>query len=553
MEIVNSRVFFLVLTIILFISCSEGDNDITNQQPSGFETVVSEIKATSALLKWNESIDPQGSTVFYDVFLESVKVIDNTTDLTFAFNDLEENTSYTGEVVASDPEGNTVSESFAFETSLNQPPTGFSVSVNYVDPFYTRIEWNASVDPEGESIRYEVYLQNELIGETPDDLYYILPELKGLTFYSGKVIAFDESGKSEESQFSFSTGLKVYSDNPDLDTQDKINDFGSKGYNVIEDNLTIGSNNFLTNVIDLTPLKDIQSISGDLLIKNTLCTNLIGLENLKSSYQYTNLTIESNDQLINLDGLEGFSSLHEVYIVDNEKLTHIEGLSKLSSISNYISIILNPSLNSIQGLRNLESVSNRLNISNNDSLIALDGLQNIITTGEIEIIANDNLQTLNGLDNLGFCSSLIISENISLSDLTALSNLSTAGSLSITDSPSLISLQGLNNLVQISHTVRIARNSNLETLSGIENIVFPNSYHELVIWENEKITNLNPLENYTFKKGKVTIYFNSNLTDFCGITKLVTEIEDFINDYNFASNNGYNPQESDILNGNCSL
>jgi hypothetical protein len=117
-------------------------------------------------------------------------------------------------------------------------------------------------------------------------------------------------------------------------------------------------------------------------------------------------------------------------------------------------------------------------------------------------------------------------------------------------------LSGLENLTNINHTLTIARNQGLLTLEGIENIVFSNNsanYHSLTIWENINITNLNPLSNFSYNRGKINIDFNSKLTDLCGLTKIISEINDFINDYNFASNNAYNPSEIDILNGNCSI
>ena len=94
----------------------------------------------------------------------------------------------------------------------------------------------------------------------------------------------------------------------------------------------------------------------------------------------------------------------------------------------------------------------------------------------------------------------------------------------------------------------------------MKNVVFYNNnpnpqyaYHDIVIVENNHITHLDALANYTFNRGQITINDNLNLSNFCGLTKIISEIEYFLNEEVYVANNAFNPSKQDMLNGNCSL
>lgn len=562
METVVIKKYFklLILTTLIFSSCSGNDegDDTENQPPSEFLVEVTSVLETSAIINWSLSEDPEGSTVFYDVYLDEVKLIDNITELTFAFEDLTPNTSYSGEVVASDPEGNTQTSSFNFETTNNQPPTSFNVSVTSTNPFYPQLEWTESLDPEGGNISYNIYLDDLMVAEGINNLNYSLPVLKGLTDYSGFVEAVDEQGKTTEATFTFATLIKIYDGDLLLENQSMVASFGEDGYNEIDGSLNIGTlQENSTDITDLSALQSITVVNGNISIRHTMCTDFAGLENIDTTYAFAKLTIENNDQLINCNGLNSITSLNMVYIADNDELTSLEGLTSLHTITNYLWIVLNPNLSSLSGLQNLQTISFNLDIVNNNSLTSLLGLENITSLNELDVVDNDSLESLNGLNNLVSCSSsLNIADNPLLQNLNGLSSVSSVISLHITDNPLLSNLNGLENLTDVNHTLQISRNSGLVSLDGIQNVVFSDNqanYHVITIWENENITNLDPLANYTYNRGLINIKLNTQLTDLCGLTTIISEIEDFINDYNFATNNGYNPSEMDILNGNCSL
>lgn len=551
------RSAFVVVFLILVQSCSDNDSGNENSSPSIFQVQILDVSFNEVTIEWEESTDPEGSTVFYDIFLESVKLEDNVTQLNYTFENLLEGVQYSGEIVASDPEGNTTSAEFSFDTSINQPPSNFTIWAATNDPFSTRIEWEESTDPEGGSIVYNFYLDDVLLSENINQLYYYLPELKGLTSYSIKIEAIDQEGKITEEHYSFTSNMKIYDGNLTLDNQTLVDDFGNAGYNGIDGNLTIGSNGGnLTNISNLSLLESISFVNGDLKLRNTECVNFFGLQNVEITSNYAVFEIYNNDLLLSLNGLNGIQSVDGVDISSNDLLTNLNGLENLTTITNYLFVSNNSSLNSLSGLQNLNLVYLHLSIGNNDNLTSLEGLEQITSSGRVGISNNDALLTLQGLHNLTSCSSVTLEDNNSLNTLVGLSSLGSLDKLSIRNCPSLVDLNGLQNLTEVNRNISIHDNVGLLTLDGIENVVFTDNsvnLHEIVIWGNINITDLDPLQNYTFNRGEINIIANTSLTDLCGLTTLITNIDDFINDYNFAVGNAYNPSETDILSGNCSL
>lgn len=541
--------------IILGCSNNEGSG---NSSPSEFEVTVSDITFTEAKLNWTESQDPEGNTVFYDIYLNSEKLADNITDLSYILNDLEEGVMYSGNIVASDPDGNETIVIFSFETSVNQPPTAFNVTVVTKDPLYSRINWTESQDPEGGSIIYNVYLKDELIGERVTNLYFFFQDLKGITSYSGYVEAIDPDGKTFISNFSFFTELKVYDRDIRLENQSEVNNFGASCYNKIEGNLIIGSTNTnLTDISNLESLNTIKSITGDIFyVRKTICENLNGLENIKPEHTYTRLTIQENNELINVNGLDAIQTIHELNISQNEKLLKIDGLKNLTTVTNDIYINNNFSLNSIIGLSNLNSIAD-LTISGTNGLTNLKGLENVRYIRTLELFRNDGLISIEGLNNLEECSAgVYITNNNALIDFTYFSNLNSVHGLYIDGNMQLKDLSGLENLVQVKRDIVILRNENLESLNGINNIGFSGGtprLYKIAISNNDKITNLDALENVTLEDGRLYVALNPELVNLCGLTKLIKKIDsEGLSTTTTIEDNKFNPTFQDILDGNCS-
>lgn len=555
MESVNLKTLLLFVFCIVFtISCSTEPEMETNKAPLNFEVTTENITATSANLKWTVSQDPEGSTVFYDVFLEDEKVIDNSRNLFFYFENLEEGKSYDGKVVASDPEGNTTIQNFSFTTLTNEGPSAFSLQINHVDHNYTKVTWSESVDPEGGMVVYEIALNGSVLAEGLEEREYLLPELKGLTTYNVTINATDINNKLTTAQKSFSTQLKVFDNDIRFDNQYEIDEFGTKGYNQIEGDIFIGSTINLTDINDLTPLETITYLRGNLTITRTQCQNLNGLEAISDHWFFTEIKIYDNQELLEINGLKGFVRPYYVYINTNPKLASIEGLSNMTGAVKEVTISGNDALINLEGLRNLSEIPN-VQISGNDKLVDLTGLEKLVSVTEgIYIFQNEQLSSAKGLNNLKTGGAIYFDRNPNLQSISDLSNLEAVRSFEIVQSPLLSNLNGLENLTEVTLALRLIGNTGLTSLEGIENVEFKNNdrnFYYFSIVESPLITNLNPLQNYSIPSGNINFRENTNLSNFCGIDKLARDFNDDIGDSFSIRSNGYNPSRQDIIDGNC--
>src|SRR5690554_1899256 len=155
----------------------------------------------------------------------------------------------------------------------------------------------------------------------------------------------------------FTLGLKAQcpAGNIIFTTQAQIDAFATNYPNCTEvsGNLTIQG----ANITDLTPLSNLTSIGGYLVIyNNSNLTNLDGLSNLTSVGGY--LDIYSNLSLTNLDGLSNLTSVGEFLSINsNSNLTNLDGLSNLTSVGADLVIYSNYSLTDISGLQNIDPAS----------------------------------------------------------------------------------------------------------------------------------------------------------------------------------------------------
>ncbi len=210
--------------------------------------------------------------------------------------------------------------------------------------------------------------------------------------------------------------------------------------------------NYGSPITDLSPLTNLNSIGGDLIIQHCgTLENIDGLENINQIEGQ--LIIQNNNALSNLDGLSGLTSINDNLIIANmPNLKNIDGLTNLQSIQGNLNIEMNQDLMNLNGLSNLSSVNGNIQMRNNFSILNLDGLSKITSVnGELKILSNSELTNLNGLGNLSSVGGdLVIGSNINLLNLDGLSNLtSVGGSLGISSNPAITDLDGLSNINSI--------------------------------------------------------------------------------------------------------
>lgn len=329
--------------------------------------------------------------------------------------------------------------------------------------------------------------------------------------------------------------------NPLLSSLAGIEHFTTYGGDlIISDNASLAT---------LQQLSNVTTIGGELNISEMpLLTNLNGLHNLTSVgtlyiYQNAALTtlsdlalssanlviIEDNDLITDLSGLDGITAVSEfLAIADNDALTSLTGLAGLTDIGSLI-IANNSALTNIQALSQLTSLT-MLQIVTNNALTDLQGLENVTTIdGQLLILDNNGLTSLRGLDGLTTVDGIvpdepgfILSGNANLTDISNLSAFTRMNSsLLIINNSSLASLSGLDNLESIGpySTLWIGQNPSLTSLAGIGKF---QSVNNVVISENEALTDLSGLETLGSVTDVLSIIGNNGMTSLKGLNNLTT-------------------------------
>jgi hypothetical protein len=389
------------------ISCQEQESNLS---PGPFTVVVNNISKTSAEIRWSASIDPEGQSVTYELFLNDQSIASNLTSLNYTALALSE-TEYNGRIVASDLSGNKTTVNFNF-TIKNLPPGEFEVRSLKVQQTAAFLHWSNSIDPEGDSVKYALYLNDLLIEPETNDTYYTLANLTPDTEYSGEVIATDSLKNATKAAFQFRTDSvrTIFVGNIDLSSQTSVNEFAKKHYKEIRGNVHIGGFCFgpqgdvscYRAVKDISALLGLKKITGMLTIEWDSLQNFHGLDSLTETGRLSMGTFLAQD-------FSGFGKLRTVngpLLIDGrqssmagfENLTHIKGgfalsaydivdmhgLENLRNIDGGIRIRYNRYLESLKGLENLEAINGDLQLSENISLTDFCVLSNLVMKGQVK-------------------------------------------------------------------------------------------------------------------------------------------------------------------------
>ena len=220
--------------------------------------------------------------------------------------------------------------------------------------------------------------------------------------------------------FSFS----VYSQCPpgglNVKTQSELNTFLIQypDCTMIDGSVLVGysGGTIKSNITDLTPLKNIETINGTLEIsRNENLSSLTGLQNLKTiadRLQITlhigltdisslsNLTsvseivISHNTHLLTLNGIENTPSvLDELYIWNNYRMEEISHLSHITEVNGDVSISLFTStLSSLYGIHNIKRIGGELELKRLLHLKTIDWLHPELTMSSLSITENSILE-----------------------------------------------------------------------------------------------------------------------------------------------------------------
>lgn len=227
------------------------------------------------------------------------------------------------------------------------------------------------------------------------------------------------------------------------------------------------------NITNLTPLKQITTIKGDLIIlNNPNLQNLTGLDSLKDIGGL--LQITNNDLLSSLIGLDKLTAVGGLELQFDTSLLSLTHLNQLTTVKNDLNIFRLHQIHDLSGLNNLHTIGGKLNLTSNLLLDSLTGLNNLTSIGKsLTVNRNSNQINFSGLNNLEFLGgNLELIYCPRMIDFTGLQGLTTIpGSLIITEAYNLISLTGLNNVTVIGNGIDMYNgNQTLTSLEGLNSL-----------------------------------------------------------------------------------
>ena len=339
----------------------------------------------------------------------------------------------------------------------------------------------------------------------------------------------------------------------------------------------------LPNLITLNAFNSITILHYGLSIENL--PSLVSLEGFNSLTNISNngFIIKNNVNLESINGFENLTTIDGGFLVmDCENLQNLGDFTSLSAIPGGLTLKNLPSLANITALSQLNSIGNSwvgMKIENCENLISLEGLNNLVNLdGPLFLKDLNNLQSISALGNAQMNANENYIQLINLNNLLSLSglnNVQTLHTLTLDGLNSLTNLEGLNNLTEVEYGFRIENMNNLNSLNGLENLTSAASYywdefsHSSITFDNlpqltnlnallsltfigalyirncESLTNLDGFDNVyqTFNAGAIfSIYNNSNLTNFCGLSLYANSNERHaMQGSQGTSQNAYNP------------
>lgn len=351
----------------------------------------------------------------------------------------------------------------------------------------------------------------------------------------------------------------------------------------ITGNLYIGENINIfpvaTNISDLSPLSNLNTVGGLYIHNNDELINLDDLSNLTTIVGDIKLWL--NDGLENLDGLSNITSIEgELFMSLNYGFKNTNGLNNLESIGS-LYYNANYGIDSLCSFSSLHTITNTLNIqflhasynglnnlthiggdiliyqNNADSFSAFESLESLdvnITmesnegvvydvfknlthiNGDIELRANiieqafsfESLESISGrlnilfqcnfapFNNLDSVTNIGIS-NCYNSDVSFLDNVSHVDSLSISYS----GISAINSFENVTSLNRLSlyNNDNLIDLSSFSNL---DTIGYLKIDGNDGLSNISGFSSLTTLESGLYIYGNDNLKNVDGLWQLTS-------------------------------
>ncbi len=247
--------------------------------------------------------------------------------------------------------------------------------------------------------------------------------------YNGSVTLESQTEVDTFNYTSITGSIRIDDQYLDPDSPERI-----KNLNGLSNLTSVGGNLIFfwtDSLYNVDALSNLTSVGNFLAVRfNSGIENLNGLSNLSS---VRNIWIEANPRLTDLSGLSGITTVDTLWVgwnnsletlaglsnisgnvVDLEifrnRLTNLDELSGITSVTDSVFITYEPFLTNLDGLSNIESIGSFLNVSNNINLKSYCGLYKLFSNNGLggEFIVHDNafILTAEQIVACGPCSGL---------------------------------------------------------------------------------------------------------------------------------------------------
>ena len=296
--------------------------------------------------------------------------------------------------------------------------------------------------------------------------------------------------------FSWTTKINSQCTSPVLTSQEMVNNFPQNCTSVTGD---LFVNGLFNDISDLSPLANVESVSGRLILNGITVQNLDQLVNIKTVGEEIQV---AGDYILNIDKLLAIDNFNgEVILINCPLLTNVDGLSN----------IVTPSIVKLLNLSALSNIDGISSVENYDEL----ELKNLPSLTDFSVL--EDVDTINFLDL----------NNVPITDLTVFENVFLNG-LRITDL-NVSSFNGINknleyeNAFSVNNCPLISDFTTLELTKVAQFAIWGSSFQNFVgcpikeiasfsIAQNAFLENIDGLENVKITGTTANPLFSHSLT-----------------------------------------
>src|SRR5690606_37549034 len=150
------------------------------------------------------------SDILYDVYLDDKLIQSNLKVNNFTINQLLNETTYSGSIVAKSNRGKETKQEFTFKTKKDEVPSAFFIEVEILSKSEVKVTWTASTLSSGEKVVYDLslydsYFKKEILVKDVSALEHDFKELYHGGILKLKITAKSTTGKTNEEVKEFQT------------------------------------------------------------------------------------------------------------------------------------------------------------------------------------------------------------------------------------------------------------------------------------------------------------------------------------------------------------